>query len=292
MPTLRNKRTGEIVHVPDAPQMPANPTFPLQAPKMQGDIAKTGAETTRTRVQTQGDLIGQRKTLAEIEAENRKRSQNPISDRDQAFINEMRQNQGDLPGVLKDITGAQAAVDRFRPAPGRGALYKSGTATDEDGLWGTLTKGAVGMFLPDKEQEAYQTLTGLQNQGVLNSQIAQKGPQTESDAIRMELANVSPSKDVGPNAQLLAEQQYDTMMKMQRAGFYENWANKLGSTHALNGQGKSADQVWNEVYQKGMAQMRNDPRFRRGAGLSAPRKPTKPSVPDDVNAILRKYGGR
>jgi hypothetical protein len=87
----------------------------------------------------------------------------------------------------------------------------------------------------------------------------------------MKLAGVSPNRDVRPNAQLLAEQQYDLMMKQARSGFYETWANKLGSTHALNAQGKSADQVWNEQYQRGLSQMRADKRY---TGVrSPPRKP-------------------
>lgn len=275
---VERRDDGSLVPIApvDQPQMPANPTFPLQAPKMQGDIANTAASTNRTVVQTQGDRISQQKTLAEIEAERRKRNQNPIGDRDQAFINEMRQGQGDLPSVLRDITAAQAAVDRFQPAPGRGSDYAWGVPEDNDWPTTVVAKNAYAGLrgMPQQSKEDYQTLSALQNAQVLNAQLAQKGPQTESDAIRMKLANVSPNKDVRPNARILAEQQYDTMMKMQRAGFYENWANRLGSTHALNRQGKNADQVWNEVYQQGLTQMRNDPRFQRGTGISsAPRKP-------------------
>lgn len=283
MPYLRNKRTGETVFVPDqtgAPQAvpvgPQNPTYPLEAPKMGADIANTQAGTARTQVQTRGDV------LSNVQAQKDIRN-NPIGDKDQALINQMRLAQGDLPGVLRDITAAQAAVDRFRPSPSRGADYSWGVPDDNDNPIYSAAKNAYAWFrgMPDQSKKDYQTLLGLQNQSVLNAQVAQKGPQTESDAIRMKLTGVSPNKDVGPNAQLLAEQQYDTMMKLQRPSFYEYWANRLGSTHALNSQGKSADQVWQEQYQRGYERMRNGPGYRRAAGRgiigsaarNAPRKP-------------------
>lgn len=242
-----------------APQMPAKPTFDLERPKMGADINNTQASTNRTVVQTQGDALDNQNKVRTLR-------QNPLGDKDQALINAMRLGQGDLSGVLRDITAAQGAVDRFRPAPGKGVDYAASVPSDADGWWGAKIKDINSWFngVTPQGVEDYQTLLGLQNQSVLNSQIAQKGPQTESDAVRMKLAGVSPNKDVRPNAQLLAEQQYDVMMKQARPGFYVNWANKLGSTQALNAQGKSADDVWNEQYRRGYEQMRRDPRYSGG----------------------------
>lgn len=278
MPYIRNKRTGETIFVPDeqpqsaptgVPIGPQDPTMGLKMPqakatidKTNADISNTNAGTNRTVVQTQGDVLSntdKQRTL----------SQNPISDRDQALINSMRLSQGDLAGVLQDIQGAQSAVDRFQPAPGKGTDYAASVPDDSDGWWSAnVAKPFNGWWngVTPQGSEDYQTLAGLQNQSVLNSQIAQKGPQTESDAVRMKLAGVSPNKDVGPNAQLLAEQQYRTMMSMNRPGFYETWANNLGSTHKPNTAGKTSDQVWNEQYQRGLEQMRNSPGYRRAAG--------------------------
>lgn len=240
---------------------PRDPTFDLQAPKVQTEIAqgqagigKTQADTVRTKVQTEGD------TLANATAVKNLR-QNPISEIDQKFINDMRAQTGDTNKLLRDVTGAQVAVDRFGTAPGRGTLYGMGTADDSDYPITAAAKGLVGMFLPDQKQEEYQRLVGLQNDAVLNTQIAQKGPQTESDAIRMKLANVSPNKNVRVNSQILADGQYEAMMAQQRPGFFTFWANKFGSLNALNPQGKSAEQVWNESYQQGLSKMRQDGRY-------------------------------
>ena len=264
---LRNKRTGEVVFVPDAPaRPPADPTFPLKGPQAMADLQGKQAGNVKTAVDTEGSRLDNIRTTEDITDARRKRVQNPLAVRDQALINTMRLGQGDLAGVLRDITGAAAAVDRFKPAPGKGTSYSWAVPEDNDWPVTAWAKNTIADIagIPQESREAYQTLTGLQNQNVLNAQIAQKGPQTESDAIRMKLAGVSPNKDVLPNAQLLAEQNYDTRMKLERPAFYAYWANQLGSTHALNGQQKSADAVWNEQYQRGLTQMRSDTRYRTG----------------------------
>lgn len=272
----RNRVTGEVVFVPDGPaRPPMNPELPYKGPQASANLNQTGAQTVNTQTNTQ-------KTAQEIQqsAEEfaRTRRQYPISKEDQAFINGLRQQQGDLGTVLRDITAAQGAVDRFQTSPGRGRLYGAGTPTDEDGFFETIGKEAVGMWLPDKTQEDYQSLLGLQNQNVLNSQIAQKGPQTEADAARMKLAGVSPNKDVRPNARLLAENQYDVMMKQRLPGFYTTWANNLGSINKPNSQGQTADEVWAEQYQRGLRRMRSDPGYtgkqprRLGGARQTPRR--------------------
>lgn len=255
-------------------QMPTDPTFETKRPQALADLGKTTATTTNTNANTNRTVVQTRGDQLDNAGKARTLTQNPISEKDQAMINAMRLNQGDLPGVLRDITGAQAAVDRFQPSPGKGALYSLGVPEDDDWAITAGLKNLVGLALPEQGKQDYQTLRGLQNQGVLNAQLAQKGPQTESDAARMKLVGVSPNKATGTNAQLLAEQQYDTMMKNQRPAFFEYWANKLGSTHALNGARKSADQVWTEQYQRGLQQMRNGPGYRAAQGrpTAAPRK--------------------
>lgn len=268
---------GQIRPVgPAGGQMPAKPTFDLERPKTLAEIGQTGAQTNNTQANTQRTVVQTRGDQLDNSTKQKNLSQNPISDRDQAMINTMRLGQGDLPGVLKDITAAQAAVDRFKPAPGRGSSYSWAVPEDNDWPITAWAKNRVADVagITQEDKDAYQTLLGLQNQGVLNSQLAQKGPQTESDAARMKLTGVSPNKGTNTNAQLLAEQQYDVMMKQQRPGFYEYWANRLGSTHALNGSRQSADQVWNDQYQRGLQKLRSSPSYRAVSGqrTAPPRK--------------------
>lgn len=258
----------------NAPAMPADPTFGTKGPKAAADLTGQNLQNKKITVDTEGSALDNQRTAAQIKDTYRGFTQNPISDRDQALINSMRMAQGDLPGVMRDIGAAASAVDRFKPEPGKGSKFSWMVPEDNDWPITAAAKNALGWVagLTDQESEDYQTITSLQNQSVLNAQLAQKGPQTESDAVRMKLAGISPNKSVRPNAQLLARQAYDTDMKMRKPAFFEFWANRLGSTHALNAEGKSADQVWNESYAKGQQQLYRDPRYTGIFGRGRPKK--------------------
>lgn len=272
MPYVRSKVTGEVVEV-DASgrpvgraQPPRDPTFPYQAPKAQADIAQSQAGTVNTQVSTQrtlGQMVGD--ALAN-ETAAKTLAQNPISAADQAFINKQREGAQGINKLISDIDAGASTVDRFQPAPGKGILYGAGTPTDDDYATTVLAKKLVGEFLPDDQQENWQRLTGLQNSAVLAGQQQQAGVQTEGDALRQKLTAISPNKSVRVNAQVLADARYDAGMAQQRPGFYTFWANQNGSLNALNKDGKSADQVWNEFYQQGLAKMRRSPTYTGRAG--------------------------
>lgn len=264
-----------------APQMPVNPEFPYKGPQAGATLGKTQADTTKTIVDTQGSRLDNEKKAAEIAAANRSLTQNPISEKDQSYLNVMRMNAGDLSGLLRDIGSAQEAVDRFKPSPGKGVLYEAGIPSDDDSLVSTfLQNNVVAPFLDPQAIQDYQKLRSTQASATLAQSQAQKGPQTEADAIRMKLAGVSPNVDVLPNAQILAEQQYNADMGQRKPGFYTYWANQLGSLSALNRDKKSVDQVWNEQYGRGLKQLKRSPGYRGmfGKGRAAPAK--QPDVVD------------
>lgn len=240
-------------------------------PRVPATLNKTIADTDKTRVDTIGSKLDNEKAGQEIITARRHNQQNPISVEDQKYINKQRETVGDMPRLIRDITGAARAVDRFQPAPGRGTMIGAGVPEDNDWLPTVLAKKLYGMTLGDQEKKDYQTITGLQNQQVLNSQIPQKGPQTESDALRMKLANISPNKNVGPNAVILAESQYDAMMAQNRPEFYTRWANRLGSVNAMDKQGRTAGEVWAAEYARGLKRLRADPRYKKVAGDRAPK---------------------
>ena len=77
MPTLRNKRTGETIFVPDQPSAPQgfpiglqDPTMPYKAPGAVADINQSQASTARTnqQISQEGGLFDARKRQAEAEA--------------------------------------------------------------------------------------------------------------------------------------------------------------------------------------------------------------------------------
>ncbi len=73
MPRYRNKITGEIIDVPDGPQMPMNPTYPYQGPQAAADLSKTQVSNARTSQQMRQDdqMFPINKRLAELEAASR-----------------------------------------------------------------------------------------------------------------------------------------------------------------------------------------------------------------------------
>lgn len=269
MPFIRNKKTGEVKWVEDAeaPQPPVNPDYQVKSSTVDTQIKQAGADL-------QGSQLGNEKVLGDITKQNLDISQNPISADDQKFINEMRTGTGNMTTLLRDITGAQKAVDRFRPSPDKGGLYNNLVPEEDDWLPTMLAKkigqGVAG--IDKKGIEDYQTLKSLQEARVLQAQQAQKGPQTESDALRMKLSDVSPSKYSAVNARILAEAQYDALMNQQEPEFYTKWANNHGSINAKNKSGETAGEVWSELYQRGLTQMRSDPRFVKATGGQAPQQ--------------------
>lgn len=265
MPYIRNKRTGEVKWVEGVSATPVDPDYKVKSATVDTQINQAGADL-------QGKNLGNTKTLGDIVNQRREISQNPISETDQKFINEMRTGTGDMTTLLRDITAAQTAVDRFQPGPDKGALYENLVPEENDWL-PTVGVKKLGRFvagIDDQGIKDYQRLKSLQESRVLQNQQAQKGPQTESDALRMKLADISPSKDSSVNAAILAEAQFDALMNQQEPEFYTKWANKYGSVNAKNKQGRTAGEVWAEAYTKGLKQMRSDPRYINATGGKTP----------------------
>ncbi|NBT33884.1 MAG: hypothetical protein EBT13_18815, partial [Rhodobacteraceae bacterium] len=76
---------------------PVNPDYQVKSATVPTQIAKAGADL-------QGSQLGNQKTLGDIVKAQREISQNPISETDQKFINEMRTGTGDMTTLLRDIT--------------------------------------------------------------------------------------------------------------------------------------------------------------------------------------------
>lgn len=269
-------RGGQWVVASGAPQMPANPEYPYKAPTAAADLTGKNLGNNRTVVQTRGDDLANKKAALDI-------ARNPISEIDQKSLAEMRLAGGDLDSVVRDIGAASAAVDRFKPAPGKAASFDWFTPDENDWPLTAAAKNANFALNPfisatERDRQDYQTLLALQNQAVLNQQIAQKGPQTESDALRMKLTTVSPNKAMGENKRTLIETRYDAEMRRRRLDFYTQWANKVGSLSALDPNGRSADEAWQSAYDWGLKNLRNSPDYKRkvygifGSGKAPPKK--------------------
>jgi hypothetical protein len=78
---------------------------------------------------------------------------------------------------------------------------------------------------------------------VLGEQILQKGPQTESDAARMQLTEISPSKSTNVNREIIEAGKHKANRVRAKAAFYTKFANHYG-LNGVNPKGMTADQLW------------------------------------------------
>src|SRR3546814_9981784 len=101
---------------------------------------------------------------------------------------------------LSQYRRAAGSIDRLGTGPWRGKVLDMAIPEEGGGFGDTIgaatVGGAMGLFggLPEQTITDFQNLKGLQSGRVLKQQIAQKGPQTESDAARMKLTEISPSR--------------------------------------------------------------------------------------------------
>lgn len=168
-----------------------------------------------------------------------------LGEKDQQFINDLRAQIGNVDQVIRDIRRAAQVVDRFKTSPTK--AFKARVATPEQEKSGVLDQLGAGIFgglVSDADKQDYQSLQALQNEFVLQKQIEQKGPQTESDALRMQLAGVSPGKYKPVNAKILGDAMLRAQLLQRKPGFYTKWAQKFGSINATDQNGKSVDDAW------------------------------------------------
>lgn len=264
MPTLRNRRTGETVFVPDNPAprggvyQPA--TAPFQVPQAAANVENTRAQTNAANART---AVMQRDTALKEREFERDSRRAPLSPQDQTFINSLREQAAAMPELAGRITTAAKAVDRFKPTPGRGQAFNMTYPEANDYPITALSKTIGRAFQSPESERDYQTLRAMQEGLVLNTQQAQKGPQTESDAARMKAANISPTLSVEANALLAADALFNAKMAEKKPDFYTKWANHHGSLGTLGKDGRSVDQAWAETYQRGLNKLRSDPRYSR-----------------------------
>lgn len=240
-------------------QAGARPVGP-QDPKAPLDVEGKALANARIPVQTRGDELDNRQKEQDL------RKGGGLGEQDQKFLNEMRAQIGGADETVRLLSDAAGAADRFGGGPTKAKWTKWGTAEEGGGLLDMLGALTIGMGIPQQQKEDWQTLTGLQNDAVLLKQMAQKGPQTESDAVRMQLASLSPSKYPRVNAQTIGAAALNARLLQRKPSFYTNWAAKHGSINALDKSGRTVDQAWQAFSGVAANAYKNDPRVK---GLKA-----------------------
>ena len=239
---------------------PADPTFGYKGPQAQADLA--------------GKVVSNQGTALNNQNTARTLRQQPISTEDQAVINRLREGIGPIDEALQGLNGAAGVIDRFRTGPNRAATVNAAIVPPDAGwldmIGPNIRKALSGVS--DQDIADYQSLKRYSNEAVLQKSIEQKGPQTESDAIRMAMTGITPDKDHNVNARIIGDNTLRGLIAKGRPDFYVKWANRNGSLNTLEN-GKSVDEAWSEHVNAITSRYNSDPRIRRLSGnAGAPRK--------------------
>lgn len=173
-----------------------------------------------------------------------------MSPQAQIFLNKLSSDAQSAAEVGRLYDRVEGTIKRLKPGPYRNSLLLSPAIPEDEG--GVLDKiGAVAVGIPARlsgavtpqETSDYQTMRAVQNAAVLERQLPQKGAQTESDAARMMLADVSPGKDTEANMEVIRAGRRKIERDQAKAIFFTKWAQKYGHG-GLDPQGHSADELW------------------------------------------------
>lgn len=167
----------------------------------------------------------------------------------QAFLNALSTQAQEAGETKRLYDQAEPAINKLHPGPYRGAFLDMAIPQENGGFFDKLGAFVIGgparvlgAITPD-EVDAYQNLKRLQSSRVLGEQILQKGPQTESDAARMQLTEISPGKSKAANKATIAAGRAKADRVRAKPTFYTAWANKYG-LNGVDENGFTADQVW------------------------------------------------
>lgn len=207
-----------------------------------------------------------------------------LSVQDQKFLNELRpQSQSGLDS-LNQISQAEGAVNRLHTGPVRARLLEARIPQEKGGIFDSLGALLGNWTVPQQDQDDFQRLQGLASEQVMDAQIAQKGPQTEADAARLQMTKISPYKGVAVNKAVMRNGAISAALAAAKTPFYTKWAAANGGVNGIDQGGRSADDVWGQIVQN--ARARSDARSRGTPtpvrGQPQQQKPRAPSLPKGV----------
>lgn len=171
---------------------------------------------------------------------------------EEKVLNELNAQAASAAETRNQVLAARQASRRLRPGPYRGMFLDAAIPEEGGGILdrvGALVVGAPASLLGAIDQqdvEDYTTLKGIGSERVLEEQIKQKGPQTESDAARLAATEISRYKPDSVNLEKSNRSLALSDRVERRARFYTEWAHKYG-LNGLDPQGRSVEEAFQQA---------------------------------------------
>lgn len=205
-----------------------------------------------------------------------------LSIQDNKALNEMRGENAAALSVNRDYREVAKTLDRANLTPAKAKWLETWIPRENGGVMDAIG-GYIGeQFLAPQTVSDFQTLRSLQSKRVMDAQIAQKGPQTEADAARLQLAEVSPFKTKQANIGVMRRGMADATIAKRKLPFFQVWANKYG-LNGLNERGQTADQAWRGV---------SDAVYKTGDKLGQKKSQSIATIKDDSDYDRLPSGAR
>lgn len=166
-------------------------------------------------------------------------------------------------------------IRRFQPNPWKGTIMDIAVPDEKSGFLGRIGAAVVGgpaqLFgaITPQDIDDYQLLRSRQQERVGTRQLEQKGMQTESDAARYMLADISPMKSTNTNLQIADLGTAKAARVQARVSFYSRWRQKYGSLQAVDERGRAVEQAFQDTLQYYKDQITSG-RINRNVGPSNP----------------------
>lgn len=145
------------------------------------------------------------------------------------------------------------ANQRLQPGPWRGRFLDAAIPNAGGGVMDTLGATLIGGparligAITPQEVNDYQTIEGARSEGVLQRQIEQRGPQTESDAARMAMTELGVGNTLERNRNVINQGLARTQRAQARAAYYSQWAARFGGLSGTrNSRGQTVNEAWEQ----------------------------------------------
>jgi hypothetical protein len=211
-----------------------------------------------------------------VRIENSTPTQNKgrLSVQDNKFLNEVRATSQAGIDARNEYMRAAGAIDRFGTGPWKARLYDAAIPQENGGFFDALGAAVIGGparllgGVTPQGVDDFQTLKGLQSERVLSTQIAQKGPQTESDAARMQLTEISPYKTPEANRRVINSGIRKAALGAAKADFFTKWATQYG-LNGLDDKGQTVDARWAQASKRALTVQPRLPGRANAGGANA-----------------------